>query len=269
VRVFAYSLVPRPDAVTAHFQNLADAWRDVSGLDAAAIAALARVDGLQVLVDLAGHTGGNRIEVFAHRAAPVQVTWLGYPATTGLSRMQGRIVDAWTDPPGAEAHGTEPLLRLPGCFLCYGPPADAPDPATPRCLDSGTVAFGSFNALPKLNDRVIALWSRILREVPQSRLRLKAAGLEEPETRGRLQARFADAGLDDHRLDLSGWEPGPAQHLARYLAVDQARNSVRLSYCRATFRARVAASGLCDAGAFARGMEALYSPLWEGWTFSP
>ncbi len=220
VRLYAYALVPRPDGVTARFRGLADAWCDAAGMDAATLAARVREDGIQVLVDLAGHTGGNRLETFAHRAAPVQLTWLGYPGTTGLTRIDGRIVDGWTDPPGTETHCTEHLCRLPGPFLCYGAPDGAPEPAPPPSLASGAVTFGSFNALSKLNDRVLALWSRILRELPGSRLLLKSAALTGAGTRARTLQRFIQEGVAPHRIELLGWEPGTGSHLARYGALD-------------------------------------------------
>ena len=131
VEIFCYSDVALPDATTERFQAAADRWVDISGQGATAVAARIRADGIDILVDLAGHTGRNRLEVFALKPAPVQISWLGYPNTTGLSAMDYRITDAVADPPGAERFHTETLIRLPRCFLCFaeadaGPVAKLP-----------------------------------------------------------------------------------------------------------------------------------------------
>ena len=130
--VVCYANVRRPDQVTARLQALGHAWRDVTALDDNALAERIRADGIDILVDLAGHTAGNRLETFARKPAPVQVTWIGAPASTGLATIDWRIVDEWTDPPGlTQAHNSERLFRLPGGFLCYRPPEGAPAVAPP------------------------------------------------------------------------------------------------------------------------------------------
>jgi predicted O-linked N-acetylglucosamine transferase (SPINDLY family) len=142
-----------------------------------ALAQQIRTDGIDVLVDLAGHTVGNRLAAFAMRPAPVQATWIGYPNTTGLAAMDFRLTDAVSDPPGAEAFCTERLIRLPHGFLCYQPPNDAPLPRTPQ---NRPLTFASFNAVPKYSDGCIAAWSAILQRLPAARLRRPTSPMRSP-----------------------------------------------------------------------------------------
>jgi predicted O-linked N-acetylglucosamine transferase (SPINDLY family) len=158
--------------------------------------------------------------VFARRAAPVQVTYLGYPNTTGLATMDYRITDAESDPPGmTESHYTETLVRLPSGFLCYAPPASAPEPH-PAYADNNLVTFGSFNNLSKLTSCMIELWARILREVPRSRLLLKAQGLADDETGSDIRTLFVAHGIDGNRIELLGPKPSFQEHLLMYQRID-------------------------------------------------
>ncbi|MCM0020244.1 MAG: glycosyltransferase [Tagaea sp.] len=218
VELFAYSDVATPDGVTQAFQGLDLVWRDMTGRDDDAFAAQARADGIDVLVDCAGHTTGNRLTAFARRAAPVQVTWLGYPGTTGLDVFDARPVDAETDPPDAVA--SEPLIRVKDGFLAYLPPPYAPEPGPPPFARNGFVTFGSFNNLPKLNPRTLALWARAVAAVPDARLLIKARGLDEAPTAKRVRAALAAAGLPAERVDLRGFVDGVAAHIAVYGEVD-------------------------------------------------
>jgi len=221
VTVHCYSDVKRPDATTARLRALAPAWADISTLTDAEIAARIVDDRMDILVDLAGHTRGNRLGVFARRPAPVQVTWLGYPGTTGLDSMDYRFTDAIADPPGAaDREHTERLVRLPRGFLCFARPAEAPDVGPPPSLGAGRVTFGSFNHLAKLTDEVVATWARILVAVPGSRLVLKSLFLGDEGVRERTLARFAAHGIAAERLDPQGWIVERAGHLALYGAVD-------------------------------------------------
>jgi len=136
------------------------------------------------------------------KPAPVQVSWLGYPNTTGLRRIDYRIVDAETDPPGQERHHTEALWRLPRGFLCYEPPAEAP-PVSP--IPDGPPVFASFNNASKLSLPMLRLWSAVLRAVPESRLLLKAKQLADPLARDILAKNAARAGLDPGRVTMAGW----------------------------------------------------------------
>lgn len=200
------------DVLTPALRVAVPRWLDASGLDDAALAARIAADGIEVLVDLNGHTGGHRLGVFARRPAPRQFSWLGYAGSTGLAEMDGFVGDRWLLPDGAEAGFVEPLLRLPHSFTVYAPPTDAPLVAplgeVPR--------FGSFNALHKLSDEVLALWARVLDATPGSRLLLKAPGLQHDGERAVLQARWPG---DAARLELEG--PGSLiDYLGAFRRVD-------------------------------------------------
>lgn len=201
------------DAVlTPTLRAAAPRWLGAAGLDDAALAARIAADGIDVLVDLHGHTGGHRLGVFAQRPAPRQFSWLGYAGSTGLAQMDGFVGDRWLLPDGAEAGFVEPLLRLPHSFTVYAPPAQAPAVAPL----GGVPRFGCFNALHKLHDDVLALWARVLAAVPRSRLLLKAPGLQHEEERAALRARWPG---DVAQLELEG--PGPlADYLGAFGRVD-------------------------------------------------
>ena len=221
--VFLYHDHPQTDSVSARLGSLAQGWRHVAGLSDDRVEAIIRADAPDVLVDLAGHTGINRLPLFARRLAPVQVTYLGYPDTTGLDAMDFRFVDAITDPPGeADALSTEQLLRFAPTAWSYQPPADAPEPALPTGIEGRPVTFGCFNTFAKVSDSTIHAWSRLLAAVPHSCLLLKAHGLDEPAMAERIRARFAEAGVDGTRIELLGRTREPASHLALYGRVDVA-----------------------------------------------
>jgi predicted O-linked N-acetylglucosamine transferase (SPINDLY family) len=220
VEVFCYSEVAQPDQRTERFQALADHWRPTVGLSDHGLAQLIREDNIDILVDLAGHTANNRLLAFAEKPAPVQASWLGYGATTGMSAIDYRITDAITDPEGAEAHYSETLLRLPDAFFCYAPPADAPEVAPPPVLAQGHITFGSFNNLAKLTPQGVEVWASILRAVPDSRLLIKRMHRVDKATLGRYLELFAEHGIRAERLELVPWIPGRAGHLGTYGRVD-------------------------------------------------
>jgi predicted O-linked N-acetylglucosamine transferase (SPINDLY family) len=169
--IVCYADVPQPDAVTQRLQGHADLWRSLVGLSDEQAAEVIRRDGVDVLVDLAGHTGGNRLLVFARKPAPVQASYLGYLGTTGLPAIDYYITDAHADPPGlTEAHFQEQLVRLPECGMCYQPgPAPDVNPELPAG-QSGQVTFACLNTLAKVSEEVLALWAQVLAAVPGSRL---------------------------------------------------------------------------------------------------
>ncbi|OIP66331.1 MAG: hypothetical protein AUK30_02690 [Nitrospirae bacterium CG2_30_70_394] len=220
VEVTCYSNVARPDAVTERLRGRVPRWRDITSLDDRQAAAAVVADGIDVLVDLGGHTARHRLTLFARRPAPVQVTYLGYATTTGLAAMDYRLTDGWLDPPGFESHYCERLVRLPSGWLCFQPPAEAGGVAGPPCLATGHTTFGSFNSLAKVGEKVVALWATLLNRVEGSRLLLKNSSLHDPETCGLLRDRFAAAGVDPQRLDLVGLTPSAAAHFALYDRVD-------------------------------------------------
>jgi len=150
------------------------------------------------------------------------VSYLGYPNTTGLSVIDYRLTDALADPDGADAFVVEKLIRLPECFLCYGPSGHAPPIEPPPALRNGYVTFGSFNTLPKINESVIETWAAILRTIPEARLLLKNRALADHGTCERYQRLFAEHGVAAHRLDLVAWTTRSSEHLALYNRVDVA-----------------------------------------------
>ncbi len=222
VEVFAYSLTAQRDAMTDRIAETVDHWRDIQASTAEEAREMIRADGIDILVDLAGHTADNPLRVFARRAAPVQVNYIGYPDTTGLPAMDYRIVDAVTDPPGAEAYATETLVRLPRAFLCYHPLPDAL-PVTPGPVAHGKpFTFGTFNAALKLNDAVFDVWAEILRAVPDSRLFLKAKQYRTASVRDWVIGAFAARGVAAERLIVTGFVPTLGSHLVLYDDVDLA-----------------------------------------------
>lgn len=224
VEFVAYSSLVRGDDTTTLVRGAVDAWRDVCGLDDAALADLVRRDGVDVLVDLAGHTGGTRLAVLASRPAPVQITYLGYANTTGLPGVDARLVDWVTDPAGAEAFATERLVRLDGCMVCFDPLLCGPDEggpvAPPPSAARGHVTFGSFNNATKTSGATLSLWAGVLRAVPGSRLALKGKGLDEPTSRGVVQRRLVQAGVDPARVEILTYRGGHGEHLRAYAEVD-------------------------------------------------
>lgn len=219
--VFCYSNVARPDAVTERLRAAAENWREIRLKTKEQVSELIRSDGIDILVDLAGHTSGNRLLVFARKPAPVQATYLGHPNTSGLGTMDYRITDALADPPGLTEHyHTEQLVRLPRCFLAYAPPPGAPQVAPPPHLSKGHVTFGSFNNAAKINHRVIALWSKILHAVPGSRLLLKSFAFSSADTKSRFMEMFAREGIEPERIDLFNFIPEVSSHLELYREID-------------------------------------------------
>lgn len=217
-----YDASRKRDATTKRLRGLAAGWREVESLGDAAVAAQMRKDGMDVAVDLGGHTVDSRVAVMAFHPAPVCVSYLGYPASTGMPSVGWRLVDSLTDPPGSEQWHTERLLRLDPCFLCFRPPDAAPDVAPLPAAAGRGVTFGSFNNPAKLSPRVLALWSRVLRDVPGSRLLLKGVGFDIAAVRERLRAGAASAGIDSARLEVLPTTGTPAEHLATYARVDVA-----------------------------------------------
>jgi len=219
--ITCYADVLHPDPVTARLRLLCDRWRDTHDLTHEQLAERVRDDRIDILVDLAGHTANNRLLVFARKPAPIQVSWLGYPNTTGVPTMDYRLTDVRADPPGiADTLYTETLVRLPGCFLSYHPPEGAPDVGPLPMLSTGTVTFGSFNNLAKTTLAVIRVWAEILNAVPDSRLLLKSRTTGDPDVRQHLQELFDDQGIDTGRLLFHDSVPSFQGHMAVYNQVD-------------------------------------------------
>ncbi|MBU0673692.1 MAG: tetratricopeptide repeat protein [Proteobacteria bacterium] len=221
VEIFCYSNVQKEDSVTERLKRENLNWRDIARMNDQDVADLIMRDRIDILVDLSGHTNANRLLVFARRPAPIQVTWLGYPNTTGLSAMDYRITDEVADPVGpADLFNSETLLRLPLGFLCYLPESSAPAPTEPPCLANGLITFGSFNNLSKINRQVMRLWAEILSEMPESRLILKNKSLVDASTRARFRQCFAEEGGDVDRVELFGMLARKEDHLSLYQRID-------------------------------------------------
>ena len=172
--IYCYSDVKNPDIETSQIKALTDHWIVIAGKNDEDVMARIKRDGIDILVDLAGHTAKNRLSMFAQKAAPLQVSWLGYPNTTGLKEIDYRFTDAIADPEGkGDDFYSEELIRLKDCFLCFKAYELAPEVTSAPCLESGNITFGSFNNITKLTPEVVRVWAKILLEVPNSKLLLK------------------------------------------------------------------------------------------------
>ncbi len=223
--VHCYPNSAKADAMTQRLRAASAGWHPIDTLDDAAAARQVRDDRIDLLIDLSGHSAGQRLGVFARHAAPTQATWLGYPNTTGLAAIDVRLVDAITDPDDgtAQALASERLSRIPGCFVCYGPPAEAPPVEARRAVGSGgPIVFGSFNNLQKISAATLDLWSAVLAAEPDALLALKAGSLEQPGVQARLRQAFAARGIDPARLRFLPRDADVAGHLARYGGIDVA-----------------------------------------------
>jgi len=238
VEVICFSEVQKKDAITRRLQQLADRWFDTAGIADQRLAGMIQAAEVDILIDLAGHTAGNRMPLFSLRPAPVQVTYLGYPNSTGLSTMDYRITDAWADPPGqTEAWHTEELVRLDHGFLCYTPPETAPEVGPPHHRENGAVTFGSFNNLAKFNVGVASLWADVLKAVPGSRLVMKFKTLSDPAVRQIVIDAFAVNGISSDRLSLHGFLKSSADHFALYNRIDIALDPFPYNGTTTTFEA--------------------------------
>ena len=209
-RVICYDNWPQSDSTTQHLSMLVEEWRKICNLDDLQASDLIRADGVDILIDLSGHTTGNRLLMFARKPAPVQASWLGYMCTTGMAAIDWHITDAHLDPPGvSDGWYSERLMRII-CAAAFEPHPESPPVNTLPALAKGYVRFGSFNNYTKISDEVIALWGRILASLPQARLLLVAMGGDEAEFQLQLRARFerlSPTGGVSHRIDVMGKRP--------------------------------------------------------------
>jgi protein O-GlcNAc transferase len=326
VEVYCYSDVAVADLVTRRLKSLADSWCNTSAMPDEILIEQIRNDQIDLLVDLCGHTSMNRLALFARKPAPIQITWLGYPATTGLQSMDYRLTDAVADPEGeADICHSEKLFRLPDGFLCYAPLRSAPKVSSLPFSDNGFITFGSFNNLPKLTSEVLQLWAELLRRIPQAKLLLKNKYCANVSIRRRLIETFCQLGIAESRIIVVPAEPSIQAHLALYgrvdisldpfpyngttttfeslwmgvptvtlsgerhsgrvgasiltrlgldgliasnpqeyldIAQELSRDTGRLATLRASLRARLAGSSLCDAQLFTGNVETAYREMW-------
>jgi|GEM_PF-1099255 len=221
VEIYCYAAGGKEDSIRAHLRKYADHWCTVSKMSEEVLAEQIRKDQIDILVDLSGHTAGNRLIVFARKPAPIQATWAGYVGTTGLSAMDYLISDPRESPEGAERWGTEKIVRLPECYVCYAPPAYAPAVGPLPAISRGFLTFGCFNNLVKIHSGVIALWSHVLRACPGSRLVMRTHQLVNSAVRSRYHALFEQYGISRGRIDLFPVLPHP-ELLASYNEIDLA-----------------------------------------------
>ena len=223
--IFAYSNMTSSDDVQTRIRAAVEHWVDVSALNDRTLTERIRTDRIDLLIDLTGHTTNGRMGVFARRAAPVQLSWLGYPDTSGLSVMDYRITDPIADPPGAsDALHTEELLRLPGGFMAWQTTAEAASPIPP-CLSAGHVTFGSFNNASKLSQPLVRCWAAILHAVPGSRMIVKHMAFARNATRERLLGWFEAEGISSDRLTFVGFTAHWKDAYDVYAKVDVALDS--------------------------------------------
>lgn len=237
VRVLAFSSGVRHDATTERLRAVTDEWHDIAGLEPGDAADVVRSAAVDVLVDLAGHTSGNRLDVFAERPAAAQVTWLGYPNTTGLSSIEWRITDGIADPEDATSPESEKLVRLPGGFLCFEPWPELPEVSALPATRERRVTFGSFNNLAKVSDATLDLFARVLARVKDAHLLVKAAPLRDPGVRARVTERLEARGVSRHRVRMLGEDATIHAHLARYGQVDVALDTFPYGGTTTTFEA--------------------------------
>jgi protein O-GlcNAc transferase len=215
--IFCYGDVARPDGITAQFQSRCDQWRSTVGVSNSRLAEMIRRDEIDILVDLSLHLGNNRLVLFAHKPAPVQVTFAGYPGSTGLEAIDYRLSDPYLDPPGEnDALYREKTIRLVHSFWCYDP-ATADFPVPPQPLQSNKfITFGCLNNFAKVNQGMIELWSEVLKAVDRSRLILLCP---EGSARQSLLEKFRAEGIDPHRIAFTGNLPRP-KYFEMYHQID-------------------------------------------------
>ena len=185
------------------------------------VSSLIRNDKIDILIDLTGHTNLNRLLVFSMKPAPIQITYLGYPATTGLSTIDYRLTDQWADPPGLDdQYYSETLIHLRQGFLCYRPPENTPDIGDCPAKENGYITFGSFNNLAKITPEVINCWAEILSQIPNSRLIIKNKSMIDVEVKNYYLGAFNKKGITSNRLEIFPEMRSFSEHLSLYNKVD-------------------------------------------------
>lgn len=219
VDVYGYGNVEFQDSVTERLRQKFDCYHNIYGMDDKKSADLIENDRIDILVDLAGHTGNNRLVTMSYKPAPVQTTWLGYPDTTGVEAIDYRLTDALADSAESQKFYTEQLVFLPDGFLCYRPADFAPAVTSLPAKKNGFITFGSFNNNCKINPVIIELWSKILKASHGSRLLLKFKGGGDRQISERYYQRFEEFGIAGDRITIYGWGR-PDEHLKLYSEAD-------------------------------------------------
>ena len=200
---YVYDATVFRDAQSVRLRTLMPNWRDIYRDETDAAVQLILDDRIDILIDLAGHTAGNCLKIFARKPAPVSASWLGYPGSTGIPAIDYLISDEYTSPTTADQYMSEQVIRLPHTRFCYDPLPSSPNPALPR--PGSRFTFGCFNNIAKINPEVLALWANLFDAVPDARMIIKSAALDDVSGRDLLLADWAAAGIDPARLELRGW----------------------------------------------------------------
>jgi protein O-GlcNAc transferase len=222
IEIYCYASLAHADEVTARLKSLSENWHEVQEMSSEVVANLIRSHCIDILVDLAGHTFGNILPVFCHKPAPIQLTWLGSPTSTGLETVDYRLSDPWLTPENTEEYFTERLWNLECPAHCYRPPAQTPDVGSLPAEKNGYLTFGSFNNLLKLSPETVALWAKTLHAVAQSQLVLKSWQLGDAEVCRQIRKSFIQQGIDEARLHFLDAIPDLSAHLNLYNQIDVA-----------------------------------------------
>lgn len=237
VKVILYSNQRTEDARTAKFKALPLKWSNISNMDDAAAIELIQGDDIDVLVDLSGHTGGNRLSIFAQRAAPLQISWLGYPATTACINMDYKITDKFCDPKGSEQYYSEKILRMPNILFCYNNDVDYPIDSSPPSAKREYVTFGSFNNFSKINEQVLDVWFNILKKQKGSRLLLKNKAYASQHVQQLLNQYLRKYGISGDRVICHLYSPAKYDHMQLYNEIDIALDTFPYSGATTTCEA--------------------------------
>jgi len=238
-KIYAYSDVAKPDDITKSIASQVDVFRNIAGVGAQDVTKQILDDQIDILFDLAGHTASGRLDVFHMRPAPVQISWLGYPATTGSSGIDFRLTDRYADPVSiSDANHTETLLRVDGGFLCYTPSSRTPKPSEESPFEkNGHITFGSFNNLAKISEQCINMWCEILHQVPNAKLLIKRRELKDPWVKKYFIAQFENRGIQKNRISFKTSQAKLEGHLKQYANVDIALDSFPYNGTTTTFEA--------------------------------
>lgn len=220
LKLHAFSDTTDKDALTARLASHMAVWHDARSLNDNTLGELIVADGIDVLIDLSGHSGSIRLLTLAGKPAPVSFSWIGYFATTGLTAIDYVLANKWVVPPGEENQWSEKVWRLPDTYLCFSEPPNAPQPGPLPALQKGHVTFGSFNNFNKLSDRTLAAWSVLLSLVPNARLILRSSGQYHEGLVENLERRLARAGIDLKRVRIDRKITDYAAHLRSYDEID-------------------------------------------------
>jgi protein O-GlcNAc transferase len=219
VEVFCYTNSWAEDDMTEHIRSNADSWRSIAGLNSDEAESIIRKDCIDILVELSGHTSGNRLDVFTRRLAPIQVTWLGYPGTTGSASIDFIIADSKVIPQNQDRWYTESIVRMPSTYLCYKPQKIEQESDKLPLASNGYITFGSFNNISKVTPEVVDVWAKVVRQVPGAQMCLKSGAFDDSEVRARYAELFARRGVHVGRLTFIG-RTSQQEHLKLYSQVD-------------------------------------------------